>query len=86
MLHQVGVSFDLYCDARKHKIKKKIFVKMHRLRYFKIAAIGVIQYYIIVYIIRAADWFSKIRWLIYEGLSKKFRNKFFFLLFSAKNA
>ena len=21
MLHQVGVSFDLYCDARKHKIK-----------------------------------------------------------------
>ena len=23
MLHQVGVSFDLYCDARKHKIKKK---------------------------------------------------------------
>ena len=20
MLHQVGVSFDLYCDARKHKI------------------------------------------------------------------
>ena len=23
MLHQVGVSFVLYCDARKHKIKKK---------------------------------------------------------------
>jgi len=23
VLHQVGVSFDLYCDARKHKIKKK---------------------------------------------------------------
>ena len=23
MLHQVGVSFDLYYDARKHKIKKK---------------------------------------------------------------
>ena len=22
MLHQVGVSFDLYCDARKQKIKK----------------------------------------------------------------
>ena len=22
MLHQVGVSFDLYYDARKHKIKK----------------------------------------------------------------
>ena len=21
VLHQVGVSFDLYCDARKHKIK-----------------------------------------------------------------
>ena len=21
MLHQVGVSFDLYCDARKHRIK-----------------------------------------------------------------
>ena len=24
MLHQVGVSFDLYYDARKHKIKKKL--------------------------------------------------------------
>jgi hypothetical protein len=24
VLHQVGVSFDLYYDARKHKIKKKI--------------------------------------------------------------
>jgi hypothetical protein len=23
VLHQVGVSFDLYYDARKHKIKKK---------------------------------------------------------------
>jgi hypothetical protein len=23
MLHQVGVSFDLYYDARKHKIKMK---------------------------------------------------------------
>ena len=21
MLHQIGVSFDLFCDARKHKIK-----------------------------------------------------------------
>ena len=25
MLHQVGVSFDLYYDARKHKIKKNIY-------------------------------------------------------------
>ena len=25
MLHQVGVSFDLYYDARKHKIKKNRF-------------------------------------------------------------
>ena len=24
VLHQVGVSFDLYCDARKHKIKTSI--------------------------------------------------------------
>ena len=26
MLHQVGVSFDLYYDARKHKIKILIFL------------------------------------------------------------
>jgi hypothetical protein len=26
MLHQVGVSFDLYYDARKHKIKIKILL------------------------------------------------------------
>ena len=26
MLHQVGVSFDLHCDARKHKIKTKFFI------------------------------------------------------------
>ena len=26
VLHQVGVSFDLYYDARKHKIKIKICV------------------------------------------------------------
>jgi len=26
VLHQVGVSFDLYCDARKHKIKIRILV------------------------------------------------------------
>jgi len=25
VLHQVGVSFDLYCDARKHKIKIESF-------------------------------------------------------------
>ena len=24
VLHQVGVSFDLYYDARKHKIKKNV--------------------------------------------------------------
>ena len=28
MLHQVGVSFDLYCDARKHKIKGKRFYQV----------------------------------------------------------
>ena len=28
MLHQFGVSFDLYCDARKHKIKKKLKYKL----------------------------------------------------------
>jgi len=26
VLHQVGVSFDLYCDARKHKIKIYVYV------------------------------------------------------------
>jgi len=26
-LHQVGVSFDLYCDARKHKIKTSCAVE-----------------------------------------------------------
>ena len=36
VLHQVGVSFDLYCDSRKHKIKicqrtfKKLLVKGRR--------------------------------------------------------
>ena len=29
VLHQVGVSFDLYCDARKHKIKNVNAVTMH---------------------------------------------------------
>ena len=29
MLHQVGVSFDLYYDARKHKIKIKIKITTH---------------------------------------------------------
>ena len=30
MLHQVGVSFDLYYDARKHKIK--IYASMSRVQ------------------------------------------------------
>ena len=31
MLHQVGVSFDLYYDARKHKIKKSLVrLRFHR--------------------------------------------------------
>ena len=52
---------------------------MHRLRNFKIAAIEVIKYYIIGYVIRAVSSFSKINWLIYEGRSKKFQNKNFVL-------
>jgi hypothetical protein len=28
MLHQVGGSFDLYYDARKHKIKRPLFVSL----------------------------------------------------------
>ena len=31
MLHQVGVSFDLYYDARKHKIKIYYFVHFNAL-------------------------------------------------------
>ena len=31
MLHQVGVSFDLYYDARKHKIKILDGIKIRRL-------------------------------------------------------
>ena len=32
-LHQVGVSFDLYCDARKHKIKRWVtFIDLTLLR------------------------------------------------------
>ena len=29
MLHQVGVSFDLYYDARKHKIKIYDYINTH---------------------------------------------------------
>ena len=32
MLHQVGVSFDLYYDARKHKIKIYSVVTLARLK------------------------------------------------------
>ena len=30
VLHQVGVSFDLYYDARKHKIKIEVSVSLHK--------------------------------------------------------
>jgi len=37
VLHQVGVSFDLYCDARKYKIKKEsdtvTYIKINRLKW-----------------------------------------------------
>jgi len=31
VLHQVGVSFDLYYDARKHKIKKKKAINVSKI-------------------------------------------------------
>jgi len=32
VLHQVGVSFDLYYDARKHKIKKLLYMNLETTR------------------------------------------------------
>ena len=45
MLHQVGVSFDLYYDARKHKIKKKKQLKLYESKEYKMGKSNKIPLY-----------------------------------------
>ena len=65
MLHQVGVSFDLYYDARKHKINIYVCVC---LCVFVCVCVCVCEIYIYIYI-----YISRLPTLLFRSLGSGFR-------------